>query len=84
MTEEIEGVRDPPRTFGGIVRMLGPGIIMAGGIVGSGELIAATRTGAEAGFIFLGSLFSVVSSNASRKWRWPGTLSHVMRPRSPC
>ena len=54
MTKETEGVRDPPRTFGGIARMLGPGIIMAGGIVGSGELIAATRTGAEAGFIFLG------------------------------
>ena len=38
MTKETEGVRDPPRTFGGIVRMLGPGIIVAGGIVGSGEL----------------------------------------------
>ena len=25
--------------------MLGPGLIMAGGIVGSGELIAATHTG---------------------------------------
>ena len=54
MIKETEGVRDSPRTLGGIMRMLGPGIIMAGGIVGSGELIAATRTGAETGFIFLG------------------------------
>ena len=54
MIKKTEGVRDSPRTLGGIMRMLGPGIIMAGGIVGSGELIAATRTGAETGFIFLG------------------------------
>lgn len=32
---------------------LGPGLIMAGSIVGSGELIATTRTGAEAGFVLL-------------------------------
>jgi len=32
---------------------LGPGLILAGSIVGSGELIATTRTGAEAGFALL-------------------------------
>ncbi len=47
-------VREPPRTFLGILRTLGPGLILAGSIVGSGELIAATQTGAKAGFIFLG------------------------------
>ena len=47
-------VREPPRDARGIFRMLGPGLILAGGIVGSGELIAATHTGAKAGFIFLG------------------------------
>ena len=37
----------------GILRNLGPGLILAGSIVGSGELIATTRTGAEAHFDFL-------------------------------
>ncbi|MGV3485741.1 MAG: Nramp family divalent metal transporter, partial [Planctomycetaceae bacterium] len=31
----------------------GPGLIVAGSIVGSGELIATTKTGAEAGFTLL-------------------------------
>jgi len=43
----------PPRTLPGIIRHLGPGLIIAGSIVGSGELIATTRTGAEAGFWLL-------------------------------
>ena len=47
-------VREPPRTLLGILRNLGPGLILAGSIVGSGELIAATQTGAKAGVIFLG------------------------------
>ena len=37
----------------GILRQLGPGLIIAGSIVGSGELIGATRTGAQAGFFLL-------------------------------
>ncbi len=36
-----------------IVRCIGPGLIIAGSIVGSGELIATTKTGAEAGFSLL-------------------------------
>jgi len=47
------GIEDPPTTIGGIVRRLGPGLIIAGAIVGSGELIATTATGAEAGFWLL-------------------------------
>ncbi|MEC8252858.1 MAG: transmembrane Mn(2+) transporter [Planctomycetota bacterium] len=34
-------------------RRLGPGLIVAGSIVGSGELIATTKVGAEAGFSLL-------------------------------
>lgn len=45
--------KTPPRSIGGILRCLGPGMILAGSIVGSGELIATTRTGAEAHFNFL-------------------------------
>ena len=47
------GVKDPPRTVGGIIRQLGPGLIIAGSIVGSGELIATTAVGAEAGFTLM-------------------------------
>jgi Mn2+/Fe2+ NRAMP family transporter len=46
-------VRPPPRTLFGILRQLGPGLIIAGAIVGSGELIATTKTGAQAGFWLL-------------------------------
>jgi len=43
----------PPRAILGILRQLGPGLIIAGAIVGSGELIATTKTGAQAGFWLL-------------------------------
>jgi Mn2+/Fe2+ NRAMP family transporter len=43
----------PPTTVRGILRQLGPGLIIAGSIVGSGELIATTAVGAEAGFVLL-------------------------------
>lgn len=43
----------PPTTLSGILRQLGPGLIIAGSIVGSGELIATTKTGAQAGFWLL-------------------------------
>jgi len=48
-----DGIKQPPSTLGGVLSHLGPGLILAGSIVGSGELIATTRTGAEAGFSFL-------------------------------
>ncbi len=44
---------DPPVRLGGILMRLGPGMIIAGSIVGSGELIATTKVGAEAGFVLL-------------------------------
>ena len=43
----------PPRSLLGTLGRLGPGMIIAGSIVGSGELIATTKTGAEAGFWLL-------------------------------
>lgn len=48
-----EGPVEPPRTLGATLRRLGPGVIIAGSIVGSGELIATTKVGAEAGFWLL-------------------------------
>jgi len=43
----------PPTTLRQSLAYLGPGIILASSIVGSGELIAATTVGAEAGFVLL-------------------------------
>lgn len=46
-------LKSPPTTIFGILKQLGPGLIIAGSIVGSGELIATTLVGAEAGFVLL-------------------------------
>ena len=50
---EVTTIERPPTTILGILGRLGPGLIVAGSIVGSGELIATTKTGAEAGFWLL-------------------------------
>lgn len=52
-SEPLRSTEDPPQTILGILSRLGPGLIVAGSIVGSGELIATTKTGAEAGFWLL-------------------------------
>jgi Mn2+/Fe2+ NRAMP family transporter len=44
---------EPPRSFRRSLMYLGPGIILASSIVGSGELIATTTVGAEAGLSLL-------------------------------
>lgn len=51
--DEIDLTLDPPTRFASMLTRLGPGLIVAGSIVGSGELIATTKTGAEAGFALL-------------------------------
>lgn len=48
-----ELIQNAPTSPLGIIRRLGPGLIVAGSIVGSGELIATTSTGAQAGFWLL-------------------------------
>lgn len=48
-----EDVADPPRTIGTMLRKIGPGMILAASIVGSGELIATTTLGAEVGYAAL-------------------------------
>jgi Mn2+/Fe2+ NRAMP family transporter len=50
---ECDTVVEPPIDVRGILLRLGPGLIIAASIVGSGELIATTKTGAEAGFWLL-------------------------------
>ena len=46
-------IESPPRTLLGVLKRMGPGLIMTAAIVGSGELIATTKIGAEAGFWLL-------------------------------
>lgn len=46
-------VQEPPSSTGGILRQIGPGLIIAANIVGSGELIMTTKTGASAGIVLL-------------------------------
>ncbi len=44
-------IKEPPDSFRGKLKFLGPGFILSASIVGSGELIATTALGAKAGFI---------------------------------
>ncbi|MDA0811786.1 MAG: Nramp family divalent metal transporter [Verrucomicrobia bacterium] len=46
-------VSPPPKTFFGILKQLGPGLIISANIVGSGELIVTTKLGAKVGFTLL-------------------------------
>jgi Mn2+/Fe2+ NRAMP family transporter len=44
-------IEEPPTRLRGMLKYLGPGFILSASIVGSGELIATTALGAEAGFV---------------------------------
>ena len=46
-------VQAPPENVAGMLRYIGPGFILSASIVGSGELIATTLVGAEAGFVLM-------------------------------
>ena len=46
-------VREPPDTLWECLPYVGPGFVLSASIVGSGELIATTVLGAEAGFVAL-------------------------------
>ena len=48
-----QAVEEPPRTFRAGLWRLGPGLVLAASIVGSGELIATTTLGAQTGYALL-------------------------------
>src|SRR5215208_2387464 len=48
-----EDVVAPPRRLRDTLARIGPGIVLAGSIVGSGELIATTTLGAQVGYTAL-------------------------------
>ena len=53
METEKREIREAPKGPGGLLRNIGPGVIVSGSVVGSGELLVTTRMGAEVGFVFL-------------------------------
>jgi hypothetical protein len=48
-----DALREPPATLSAALRKIGPGIVLAGSIIGSGELLLTTALGAQYGFFFL-------------------------------
>jgi manganese transport protein len=48
-----EAVQEPPHSLAAALRQIGPGLILAASIVGTGELINTTGLGASAGFSLL-------------------------------
>ena len=48
-----EEIKEPPRGFLNVLRNIGPGIVLSGAVIGSGELLVTTRMGAKFGYIFL-------------------------------
>jgi manganese transport protein len=47
-------IQEPPKSLWKALAQIGPGIILAGSIIGSGELLLTTGLGAKYGFVFLG------------------------------
>jgi Mn2+/Fe2+ NRAMP family transporter len=46
-------IETPPRAFAAALKRIGPGMVLAASIVGSGELIATTTLGAKQGYLAL-------------------------------
>jgi Mn2+/Fe2+ NRAMP family transporter len=60
-----EDVLDPPTTWSGRLKYLGPGLVISAAVIGSGELITTTALGAKAGFVLL---WLVIISTAIKVW----------------
>ena len=48
-----QSIQEPPKSLWVALTKIGPGIILAGSIIGSGELLLTTGLGAKYGFVFL-------------------------------
>ena len=48
-----EEIKEAPRGSLNVLRYIGPGIVLSGAVIGSGELLVTTRMGAQFGYIFL-------------------------------
>lgn len=60
-TYSAAAIEEPPTTLWGMLRHIGPGMLLTASIVGTGELIATTRLGADVGYVMLWAIvFSCV------------------------
>lgn len=50
---KVENIKEPPHGLWATLRSMGPTFVLAGAIVGSGELIATTLLGARIGYVML-------------------------------
>jgi Mn2+/Fe2+ NRAMP family transporter len=46
-------IEEPPHRLAGMLRRIGPGMLLTAAIVGTGELVATTRLGADVGYVML-------------------------------
>ncbi|MGH3655542.1 MAG: Nramp family divalent metal transporter [Micromonosporaceae bacterium] len=60
-----DAVMDPPRTFSGRLKMIGPGMVTSAAVIGSGELIVTTSLGAQVGFALL---WLIIISTLVKVW----------------
>jgi Mn2+/Fe2+ NRAMP family transporter len=85
-------IREPPRSIAGALRRIGPGMLLTASIVGSGELIATTRLGAEVGYVMLWVILLSCASKTIVQAMWGrytiatgetglAALNHVPGPR---
>lgn len=79
MSESVDNqTTEPPQSLPGIVRYAGPGLIVAGSIVGSVELIATTKTGAQAGYSLLWLVWYWVIGEPAKRVLLSGVAQSVM------
>ena len=57
------GTKEPPKTWFGRLRSLGPGVVVSGSIVGSGEILLTAGLGAAVGFSMFGGFYSPLGSS---------------------
>jgi manganese transport protein len=50
---DLKSIEDPPKTLGETLKYLGPGMILVGSVVGSGEIMLTTSLGSIVGFSML-------------------------------
>ena len=74
-----DAIQEPPQRFSKAIRQVGPGLILAASIVGTGELINTTGLGAKAGFTLLWLILLSCSSRCSCRSSWGVTRSSTAR-----
>src|SRR5262245_12357025 len=62
---EETAVREAPARLGGVLAQIGPGLVVTGSVIGSGELINTPKRAAEFGFAIL---WAVILSCVIKWW----------------